>query len=127
MKTDREELRKLIEAYAESKVLEVMQQIKDDDNLENKEFEFDESDWLCKDDGMFLIISAEDIDEHEVECIYDAELNCSEYYHYKTFSLNISYANYCIDTFYEEVKEYNTYFDNADFVKFEKRHEYEEF
>ena len=127
MKTDREELRKLIEAYAESKVLEVMQQIKDDDNLENKEFVFDEFDWLCKDDAMQVIISAEDIDEREVECVYDAELNCSDYEHYKTFSLSISYANYCTDTFNEEDAEYNTYFDNADFVKFEKRHEYEEF
>lgn len=122
-----EELRKLIEAYAESKVLEVMQQIKDDDNLNDKEFEFIEFDWLCKDDSMQVTISAEDIDEHEVECVYDAELNYSDYRHYKTFSLSISYANYCTDTYNEEDKEYNTYFDNADFTNFENKHEYEEF
>ena len=124
---EREELRKLIEDYAESKVQEVMQKIKDDDNLNDKEFEFIEFDWLCKDDRMFIVISAEDIDEHEVECVYDAELNYSEYCHCKTFSLSISQADYCTDTFNEEDKEYNTYFDNSDFNNFEKRHEYEEF
>lgn len=124
---EREELRKLIEAYAESKVREVMQKIKDDDNLNDKEFEFIEFDWLCKDDRMFIIISAEDIDEHEVECVYDAELNYSDYHHYKTFSLSISQAEYCTDTFNEEDAEYNTYFDNSDFTNFENKHEYEEF
>ena len=124
---EREELRKLIEDYAESKVQEVMQKIKDDDNLNDKEFEFIEFDWLCKDDRMFIVISAEDIDEYEVECVYDAELNYSDYRHYKTFSLSISTADYCTDTFNEEDKEYNTYFDNSDFTNFEKKHEYEEF
>lgn len=123
---EREEIRKLIESYAESKVFEVKKEIKNDDNLGNKEFEFLEFHWLYKDDSMQVIISAEDIDEHEVERVYDAELNCSEYYHYKTFSLSISYANYCIDTFNEEDEEYNTYFDYSDFINFGKKHDYEE-
>lgn len=124
---EREELKKMIEDYAESKVREALEKIKDDDNLEDKEIEFDEYDWLIPGDRMWITITADDIEQHEKEEYYDVELDYSFLNRFKSCALRITEACYCRDCFYEADIEYNEFFDDNDFEHFEQNHDYEEY
>ena len=123
---EREELKKMIEDYAESKVQEVLDKIKDDDNLEDKEFEFIELDWLIPEDKMWIVITVDEIEQHEIEDYYDVELNYSFVDRFKSCALRITDACYCRDAYYEADIEYNEFFDDNDFQQFENNHDYEE-
>ena len=70
---EREEIRKLIESYAESKVESILKEIEDCDSFKNQDFEFIEYDWLMSGDKLWMIIKAYDIDEKEIEQYYDVE------------------------------------------------------
>lgn len=120
---EREEIRKLIESYAESKVDSMLNELKDDDNLKDFESEFDEFNWLQKGDRLWLTLRAFDVDEREVTGYYDIERNYSSTDAFRYCGLEILTAVY-----YEDVdsEEQNEYFDTDDFPKFSKNHDYEE-
>lgn len=116
----------MIEDYAEGKVQEVLKQIEDDDNLGDKEIDFIEYDWLIPGDKMWVTITADDIEQHEIEEYYDVELNYSFINRYKSCALRITESCYCRDSFYEADIAYNEFFDENDFKHFEDNHDYEE-
>ena len=120
---EREEIRKLIENYAESKVDSMLNELKDDDNLKDFETEFDEFNWLQKGDRLWLTLRAFDVDERKVTGYYDIERNYSVTDTFRYCGLEISTAVYCEDA---DNEEQNEYFDTDDFPKFLKNHECEE-
>ena len=120
---EREEIRKLIEIYAESKVDSMLNELKDDDNLKDFETEFDEFNWLQKGDRLWLTLRAYDVDEREVVGYYDIERDYSATDAFRYCGLMILSAAYYADADNEEQGEY---FDTNDFENFEKNHEYEE-
>lgn len=120
---EREEIRKLIESYAESKVDSMLNELKDDDNLKDFETEFDEFNWLQKGDRVWLTIRAFDVDEREVVGYYDIERDYSATDAFRYCGLMILSAVYCGDA---DNEEQNEYFDTDDFPNFLKNHEYEE-
>ena len=120
---EREEIRKLIESYAESKVQSVLNELKDDDNLKDFESEFDEFNWLQNGDRLWLTIQAFDVDEREVTGYYDVERDYSATDAFRYCGLMILSAIYCEDA---DNEEQNEYFDTDDFQNFLKNHEYEE-
>ena len=122
----REEIRKLIESYAESKVEGILKEIEDCDSFKNQDFEFIEYDWLMSGDKLWMIIEAYDIDEKEIEQYYDIEKGYSYIEKYHSCGLRISMAVYCPDEFDEANEENNEHFDGCDFENFEKNHDYEE-
>ena len=123
---EREEIRKLIESYAESKVEGTLKEIEDCDSFKNQDFEFIEYDWLMSGDKLWMIIEAYDIDEKEIEQYYDIEKGYSCTERYRSCGLRISTAVYCPDEFDEANEENNEHFDECDFENFEKNHDYEE-
>lgn len=123
---EREEIRKLIESYAESKVEGILKEVEDCDSFKNQDFEFIEYDWLMTGDKLWMIIEAYDIDEKEIEQYYDIEKGYSYIERYRSCGLRISMAVYCPDEFDEANEENNEHFDECDFENFEKNHEYEE-
>ena len=120
---EREEIRKLIESYAESKVQSVLNELKDDDNLKDFETELDEFNWLQNGDRLWLTIQAFDVDEREVTGYYDIERDYSATDAFRYCGLMILSAAYCEDA---DNEEQNEYFDTDDFQNFLKNHEYEE-
>lgn len=120
---EREEIRKLIESYAESKVQSMLNELKDDDNLKDFETEFDEFNWLQKGDRVWLTIRAYDVDEREVVGYYDIERDYSATDIFRYCGLMILSAVYCGTA---DSEEQNEYFDTDDFPNFLKNHEYEE-
>ena len=120
---EREEIRKLIESYAESKVQSVLNELKDDDNLKDFESEFDEFNWLQNGDRLWLTIQAFDVDEREVTGYYDVERDYSATDAFRYCGLMILSAIYCEDA---DNEEQNEYFDTDDFQNFSKLHDYEE-
>ena len=120
---EREEIRKLIESYAESKVQSMLNELKDDDNLRDFESEFDEFNWLQKGDRVWLTIRAYDVDEREVVGYYDIERDYSATDVFRYCGLEILTAVYCENA---DNEEQNEYFDTDNFPKFSKNHEYEE-
>ena len=120
---EREEIRKLIENYAESKVDSMLNELKDDDNLKDFETEFNEFNWLQKGDRLWLTIRAYDVDEREVVGYYDIERDYSATDVFRYCGLMILSAVYCGDA---DNEEQNEYFDTDDFQNFIKNHEYEE-
>lgn len=120
---EREEIRKLIESYAESKVQSMLDELKDDDNLKDFESEFDEFNWLQKGDRVWLTIRAYDVDEREVTGYYDIERDYSATDAFRYCSLEILSAVYCENA---DNEEQNEYFDTDDFQNFLKNHDYEE-
>ena len=120
---EREEIRKLIESYAESKVQSMLDELKDDDSLRDIETEFDEFNWLQQGDRVWLTIRAFDVDEREVVGYYDIERDYSATDVFRYCGLMISDAAYYADSSNEEQNEY---FDTDDFQNFFKNHEYEE-
>ena len=123
---EREEIRKLIESYAESKVEGILKEIEDCDSFKNQDFEFIEYNWLMSGDKLWMIIEAYDIDEKEVEQYYDVEKGYSFIERYRSCGLRISMVVYCPDEFDEANEENNEHFDECDFENFEKNHDYEE-
>lgn len=120
---EREEIRKLIESYAESKVDSMLNELKDDDNLKDFESEFDEFNWLQKGDRLWLTLRAYDVDEREVTGYYDIERDYSVADAFRYCGLMILSAVYYEDA---DNEEQNEYFDTDDFPKFLKNHDYEE-
>ena len=120
---EREEIRKLIEGYAESKVQSMLDELKDDDSLRDIETEFDEFNWLQQGDRVWLTIRAFDVDEREVTGYYDIERDYSATDAFRYCGLMILSAVYCGDA---DNEEQNEYFDTDDFQNFFKNHEYEE-
>lgn len=120
---EREEIRKLIESYAESKVDSMLNELKDDDNLKDFETEFDEFNWLQKGDRVWLTLRAYDVGEREVVGYYDIERDYSATDTFRYCGLEILTAVYCGTA---DNEEQNEYFDTDDFPKFSKNHEYEE-
>ena len=120
---EREEIRKLIESFAESEVDPMLNGLKDDDNLKDFETEFDEFNWLQKGDRVWLTIRAFDVDEREITGYYDIERDYSATDAFRYCGLMILSAVYCEDA---DNEEQNEYFDADDFPKFSKNHEYEE-
>ena len=123
---EREEIRKLIESYAESKVEGILKEVEDCDSFKNQDFEFIEYDWLMSGDKLWMVIEAYDIDEQEIEQYYDVEKGYSYIERYYSCGLRISMAVYCPDEFDEANEENNEHFDECDFENFEKNHDYEE-
>ena len=119
----REEIRKLIESYAESKVDSMLKELKDDDNLKDLETEFGEFNWLQKGDRVWLTLRAFDVDEREVTGYYDIERDYSRTDAFRYCGLEILSAVYCEDA---DNEEQNEYFDTDDFQNFSKNHDYEE-
>ena len=120
---EREEIRKLIESFAESKVDSMLNELKDDDNLKDFGSEFDEFNWLQKGDRVWLTIRAYDVDEREVVGYYDIERDYSATDVFRYCGLEILTAVYCGSA---DNEEQNEYFDTDNFPKFSKNHEYEE-
>ena len=109
---EREEIRKLIESFAESKMDSMLNELKDDDNLKDFESEFDEFNWLQKGDRLWLTLRA-----------YDVERDYSATDAFRYCGLMILSAIYCEDA---DNEEQNEYFDTDDFQNFSKLHDYEE-
>ena len=120
---EREEIRKLIERYAEGKVGSILGELKDDDNLSDTETEFDEFNWLQKGDRLWLTLRAYDVDEREVVGYYDIERDYSATDTFRYCGLMILSAVYCEDADNEEQSEY---FGADDFQNFLRKHDYEE-
>ena len=120
---EREEIRKLIESFAESKVDSMLNELKDDDNLKDFETEFDDFNWLQKGDRVWLTIQAYDVDEREITGYYDVERDYSTVDAFRYCGLIILSAVYYGDA---DNEEQNEYFDTDDFPNFLKNHEYEE-
>ena len=119
----REEIRKLIESYAESKVDSMPNELKDDDNLKDFGSEFDEFNWLQKGDRVWLTIRAYDGEERELTGYYDIERDYSATDTFRYCGLEILTAVYYEDA---DNEEQNEYFDTDDFQNFLKNHNYEE-
>ena len=120
---EREEIRKLIESFAESKVDSMLNELKDDDNLKDFGSEFDEFNWLQKGDRVWLTIRAYDVEEREVVGYYDIERDYSATDVFRYCGLEILTAVYYEDA---DNEEQNEYFDTDDFQNFLKNHNYEE-
>ena len=120
---EREEIRKLIESYDESKVQSMLNELKDDDSLRDFGSEFDEFNWLQKGDRVWLTIRAYDVDEREVVGYYDIERDYSATDAFRYCGLEILTAVYYEDA---DNEEQNEYFDTDDFQNFLKNHNYEE-
>ena len=120
---EREEIRKLIESYAESKVQSMLNELKDDDSLRDFESEFDEFKRMKKGDRVWLTLRAFDVDEREVVGYYDIERDYSATDAFRYCGLEILTAVYYEDA---DNEEQNEYFDTDDFQNFLKNHNYEE-